>query len=155
LPWTPQITGEQVPACVVSHQPKARVLRGSRAGGENVRHQPGLSWPGSRVGRVTGVTSGQDRLGARAGGSGLVRGEPVAKNDVGEAVYLHTEVIDPGQRLACELRQGVPPGLRKRACTRVLPLAAAYRVTEQRRNTAGYPNQEASTVKDDAVHLRS
>ena len=79
-----------------------------------MRHQPRPPGPGSRVGRVAGVAGGQDRLGACAGRGGLIGGEAVAQDGLGEPVHLQPALIDPGQRLPGQLGQGLPPGQRVR-----------------------------------------
>ena len=91
---------------------QGRDVGGGQVGGQQVRHQLRPPRPGDRVGRVAGVGGGQDRLAACAGGGGLVGGEPVAQDGLGEPVHHQPALVDPGQRLPGQVGQGLPPGQR-------------------------------------------
>ena len=103
---------QQVPARVAGHPAQARAVGGGRVGGQQVRHQLRPPRPGDRVNRVAGVGGGQDRLGAGAGGGGLLAGEPVPQDGLGEPVQHQAALVDPGQRLPGQAGQGLPPGQR-------------------------------------------
>ena len=104
----------QVPARVAGQLAQGGAVGAGQVGGQHVRHQPRPLGPGCRIRRVAGIAGGQHRLGARAGGGGPGRGEPVTQDGLGEPVHLQPTVIDTGQRLPRHLRQGPPPGKRVR-----------------------------------------
>ena len=54
-----------------------------------------------------GVAGDQDRLTAFAADPGLVRGEPVSQDGLGQPVHLQPALVDPGQRLAGQARASV------------------------------------------------
>ena len=78
--------GQQVQACVVSHPAQGSAFGGGQVGGQQVRHQLRPPRPGDRIARVAGVSGGEDRLAASAGGGGLLGGEPVPQDGLGEPV---------------------------------------------------------------------
>ena len=58
-------------------------------------------------------------------------GQAVAQDGLGEPVQLEAALVDPSQRLAGELGQGLPPGQRVRRPGRQLPGQFAGRVGEE------------------------
>ena len=123
--------GQQVPARVAGHPAQVLAAGRGQVSGQQVRHQLRPSRPRDRIVGVAGVGGGQDRLAALAGGIGLLTGEPVPQDGLGEPVHHQPALIDPGQRLAGQAAQGLPPDQRIRRPGRQIPGQYARRGSEQ------------------------
>jgi hypothetical protein len=95
--------GHQVSTRMAGHPAQANVVCGGEVSGQQVGHQLRPSVPGSGLGRATGITDGQNRLGVFAGGGSLSGSEPVAQHGLGEPVHLQPSLVNPGQRLPGQL----------------------------------------------------
>ena len=77
-------------------------------------HQLRPPRPGDRITSIAGVGGSQHRLRAGAGGRGLLRGEPVPHDGLGQPVHHQPALVDAGQRLPGQPAQGLLPGQRIR-----------------------------------------
>ena len=135
------------------HPSQARAGGGGQVSDQQVRHQLRPPRPRDWIIRIAGVGGGQDRLGTCLGGGGLLSGEPVPQDGLGEPVQHQPALVDPGQRLPGQAAHGLPPGQRIRRPGRQLPGQLAGRAGEQvfRDRLGGQERAHASQLRRSRV----